>query len=116
AIVPFGPKVQYADEQPDADWELRVYPGADGAFDLYEDEGDSYRYEKGEYAWTPLAWDDAARTLTFGAREGRFAGMVEQRAFNVVLVREGHGVGVEPEPQADTVVVYTGAPINLAIL
>ncbi len=115
SILPLGPKVQHTGEQPAADWELRIYPGADGTFDLYEDEGDSYRYEAGAFAWTPLAWDDAARTLTFGARQGTFAGMVEQRAFNVVLVGKGHGIGVEAEPQADAVAVYTGIPMNLSI-
>ena len=39
--------------------ELRIYPGADGDFNLYEDEGDSYRYEKGAHAIIPIHWDDA---------------------------------------------------------
>jgi alpha-D-xyloside xylohydrolase len=115
SILLLGPQVQYSAEQPGADWELRIYPGADGMFDLYEDEGDSYRYEEGAFAWTPIAWDDAARTLTFGAREGGFAGMVAQRTFNIVLVSEGHGVDIEPELHADSIIAYAGVLINLYV-
>src|SRR5262249_53595052 len=53
SIVPIGPDVEYAAEKPADPIELRVYRGADGAFTLYEDEGDSYRYEKGVHATIP---------------------------------------------------------------
>jgi len=115
SILPLGPKVQHSAEQPGAEWELRIYPGADGTFDLYEDEGDSYRYEAGAFVWTNIAWDDAARTLTCSAREGGFAGIAEQRKFSVVVVGEGHGIGVEPEPYADGIIAYAGEPVNLHV-
>ena len=65
--------------------ELRVYPGADGSFILYEDEGDGYNYEKGVYSTITFMWNDRARTLTIGQRQGSFPGMIQQRQFNVVL-------------------------------
>lgn len=86
SIVPLGPVVQYVDEQPDAPYEIRIYPGADGRFTLYEDDGETYRYEKGEYATVALAWDDARRTLRIGAREGGFPDMTAQRTLNVRLM------------------------------
>ena len=46
AIVPMGPVVQYTAEMKDAAWEIRIYPGADSSFTVYEDEGDNYNYEK----------------------------------------------------------------------
>src|SRR5690606_14509486 len=49
SIVPMGPFVQYANEKTDPT-EIRVYPGADGSFVLYDDEKDNYNYEKGSYA------------------------------------------------------------------
>jgi len=85
SIVPMGPFRQYVDDQPDAPIGLHIYPGHDGRFLLYEDEGDSYRYEQGFFATIQLAWDDAARRLTLGQRVGQYPGMPEQREFRVVL-------------------------------
>ena len=79
AIVPLGPVVEHTGQRPDAPWEIRVYPGADGNFTLYEDDGETYRYERGERATTALRWNDARRTLHIGAREGRYPGMVTRR-------------------------------------
>ena len=83
-------------EKPADPIELRIYRGADGDFTLYEDENDNYNYEKGVYATIPLHWDDAAHTLTIGDRKGQFPGMLENRTFRVVFVRENHGVGDQP--------------------
>ncbi len=69
SIVPMGPEIEYANENPNGPIELRIYRGADGAFDLYEDSGDSYAYEKGQHAVIPLHWNDATGELTIGARE-----------------------------------------------
>ena len=93
SILLLGPKVQHSAEKPDAAWEMRIYRGADGAFDLYEDEGDSYRYEEGALAWTPIAWDNTGCILTIDDRSGEFEGMVKQRTFHVILVNEGRGIG-----------------------
>ena len=85
SIVPYGPDVQYADEKPWDDLEVVVYPGADGSFTLYEDAGDGYGYEQGEYTETVFRWDDAARTLTVEARKGAYPGMLAKRRFRVRL-------------------------------
>jgi alpha-D-xyloside xylohydrolase len=108
SIVPFGPSLQYATERPADPLELRVYPGADGSFTLYEDENDGYAYEKGIYATIDVRWDDAHRQLVLGERKGEFPGMLRSRRFQVVLVSPGHGVGVEAEEHPDAVVVYDG--------
>lgn len=89
AILPMGGPVEYADQDPQGPLELRVYAGADGAFELYDDAGDSYAYERGERAVTPLAWSDGARRLTIGARVGSFPGLVKDRTFKVVLIDGG---------------------------
>ena len=64
SILPLAEGLQYADQRPEGPLELRVYAGADAAFDLYEDAGDGYDYERGAYTLTHIAWDDAARRLT----------------------------------------------------
>jgi len=86
AIVPLGPVVEHTGQAPDAPWEIRIYPGADAAFTLYEDDGETYRYERGERATTTLRWDDARRTLHIGARQGRFPGMVTLRELQLRLM------------------------------
>ena len=82
AIIPIGPDVQYTGEKPWNDLEIRVYPGADGNFVLYEDESDSYRYEQG--ACSTIEFTLRGRTLTVGVRSGAFPGMLQQRRFRVV--------------------------------
>ena len=91
SIVPMGPVVQYATEKPDAPYEIRVYPGADATFTIYEDDNETYAYEKGQRATYDLVWNDAAKTLSIGARQGGFPGMVATRELNVVLVAPAGG-------------------------
>jgi len=85
SILPLGPEMQYVGEKRWDQLELRIYPGANGQFMLYEDEGDNYNYEKGVYATITMEWNDRARTLTIGERKGSFPGMLQQRQFTVVL-------------------------------
>ncbi|MBR1558751.1 MAG: DUF5110 domain-containing protein [Clostridia bacterium] len=64
SIVPMCEGLQYADQKPEKPVELRVYPGADADFDLYDDAGDGYGYERGEYTLTHFHWDDKTKTLS----------------------------------------------------
>lgn len=114
-ILPMGPVVQYANEQPDAPLELRVYRGANGTFTLYDDAGDGYGYEKGERATIALTWDDAAGTLTLGERVGRYPGMPTKRQFKVVAVRPGQGVGSDATPRPDRVIDYDGTATTVIL-
>ena len=108
SILPYGPPIQYAMEKVDP-IELRVYPGANGSFTLYEDEGDNYNYESGTHATIPFTWDNTAKTLTIGARVGTFPGMLAQRTFRIVFVTPQHGVGLAVNTPPDVVVTYDGA-------
>ena len=85
SILPLGPEMQYVGEKTWDHLEIRVYPGANGSFVLYEDEGDNYNYEKGVYSTITFSWNDKARKLTIGARKGEFPGMLKSRQFTVVL-------------------------------
>ena len=84
SILPLGPEMQYVGEKAWDNLELRVYPGADGRFVLYEDEGDNYNYEKGAYSVIQFGWNDKTHTLTIGARKGSYPGMLQTRTFTVV--------------------------------
>ena len=113
SIIPTGPSLQYTDEKKADPIELRVYTGADASFDLYEDENDSYNYEKGVFAVIPFKWDDKAKTLIIGARKGEFPGMLITRTFKVVLVKAGRGAGIEDTKKADKTVKYDGSEITV---
>ncbi len=89
SIVPFNKeKVQYAEEKPWSLLEIKVYPGANADFVLYEDENDNYNYEKGVYSEIPLTWNESSRTLVLGARQGEFPGMLQNRKFVISVVGE----------------------------
>ena len=114
SIIPMGPDLQFAEERPADPIELRVYPGADGDFTLYEDDNNTYDYEKGAYAAVPIHWNNSARTLTIADRKGRFPGMLESRTLNIVFAGAGHGTGVDISPQPDKVVRYKGKLISVS--
>ena len=99
--------IQYATQSIDP-LEIRVYAGADASFTIYEDEGDTYNYETGHYAQIPLSWNNAAKTLTIGARTGSYTGMPTMRTFNVVFVGANHGAGIGVTTSPDQVVKYDG--------
>jgi len=86
SILPIGPDVQYATEKKWDNLEIRLYPGANGTFTLYEDENDNYNYEKGAYSTIAFTWNDAKKTLTINDRKGTFNGMLAERKFKIVLV------------------------------
>ncbi len=88
AIVPTGPDLQYAEEQPGAVIHLKIYPGANGSFTLYEDEGDNYNYEDGKYSTIRMTWRNAKRTLVLEKRAGSFAGMQQHRQFSIEIAGE----------------------------
>ena len=113
SIVPMGPDLEYAAERPADPVELRVYPGADASFTLYEDENDNYDYEKGVRSTIPILWDDANRKLTVGARQGKFPGMLQRRTFRVVFVDDGHGAAIDLTSQPDKVVEYSGTQVTV---
>jgi alpha-D-xyloside xylohydrolase len=113
SILPMGPFLQFSNEKPADPIELRIYRGADGTFTLYEDEGDTYDYENGQYATIPIAWHESTHKLEFGARSGSFPGMLRERTFNIVWVSKGHGAGVDVTVHSDSVVHYMGEPVNI---
>jgi len=113
SIIPMGPTLQYSSEKPADPIELRVYRGADGKFTLYEDEGDSYDYEKGKFATIPIAWNESAQTLEIGKRSGDFPGMLKDRTFHIVWVSKDHGAGVAAAESPDVVTRYTGKSVKI---
>ena len=107
SIVPVGPDIQFTGDQPDAPIELWLYPGQDGAFTLYEDEGDNYNYEQGSFATILMKWKDSTWQLTLGDRQGSYPGMQVSKTFRVVIA---DGKPFDPRTEETQVreVVYAG--------
>ncbi len=111
SILPVGPNVQYATEKKWDDLEIRVYPGANGKFTLYEDENDNYDYEKGVYSTITFTWDDAKKALIINNRKGTFPGMLNERKFRIVKVTKNKGIGMDAVENYDKVVTYKGQKV-----
>lgn len=84
SIIPNGPKVNYATERPWDNLVIKVFPGADGRFTLYEDEGDNYNYTKGKYTTIDFVYDRKSGTVTVNDRKGEYPGMLASRKFTIV--------------------------------
>jgi alpha-D-xyloside xylohydrolase len=113
SIIPMGPFIQYATEKSTDTLELRIYPGADGQFTLYEDENDNYNYETGQYSEIPFTYHDSSKQLIIGNRQGTFTSLSPNRIFNIVWVDTGKGIGINSSSKFDTVIHYNGSEMGI---
>jgi alpha-D-xyloside xylohydrolase len=110
-----GPVMEYATERSADTLEVRIYAGDDGKFELYEDENDNYNYEKDRFATFSFSWNDKKKQLTISDRKGSFAGMLQKRVFNIVLVDGMHGSGNVTTAAADKSITYSGKALSVVI-
>ena len=89
SIIPVGPEVQYTGEKPWDELEIRVYPGRNVSFTLYEDDGTTCNYEQGKYTEITFTWNDKRHELTVSDRKGDFPSMLQNRRFRIVNVQTG---------------------------
>ena len=113
AIVPMGKFLQYTSEKPMDTLEIRIYPGADGHFTLYSDEGDNYNYEKGKYSEISFKWNEQQQIVIIDKQHGSYAGALKKHVFNIVWVNESKGYGTAITPKAKSV-VYMGGKMIVA--
>ena len=115
AIIPFGPEMEWSDEKPAELINLYVYAGQNGEFQLYEDEGTNYNYEKGKYATIDIRYDDASKTVSFGARQGQFPGMLKNRRFNIVLITKDAPKPLNLDNPEGKMVNYAGKALTIQL-
>ena len=115
AIIPFGPEMEWSDEKPAELINLYVYAGQNGSFQLYEDEGTNYNYEKGKYATIDITYDDASKMVSFSARKGQFPGMLKNRRFNVVLISKDAPKPLNLEDPEGKMVNYNGKAVSIQL-
>src|SRR5699024_1463272 len=105
SIIPLGPELEYITAEENPTLTLKIYPGQDGEFLLYEDEGDSYRYEQYEYSNIAFTWKESNQSLTISRRDGTYSGMPKQRRLRGVLASQ---------PESIQEVEYSGEEITLS--
>ena len=115
SIIPFGPEIQYSDEQSAEFINLYVYTGKDAQFLFYEDEGVNYNYEKGKYATIDITYEEASKTLTIGKRIGSFNGMLKTRRLNVIVVSKDSPKPLNLENPEGVLVNYNGKQISVKL-
>jgi alpha-D-xyloside xylohydrolase len=112
SIIPFGPELQYTSEKPADVITLNVYTGADASFNLYEDEGTNYNYEKGAYSIIPIKYNEATKTITVGDRKGSFRGMLQKRIFRINIISPNKAKSLDFDA-SDKEVTYEGKKITV---
>jgi alpha-D-xyloside xylohydrolase len=115
SIIPFGPELQYTTEKPADTITLNVYAGADAYFNLYEDEGTTYSYEKGAFSIITIKYNEATKTITIGDRKGSFSGMLQKRTFRVNIITPGKSKGLEFDAKGDKEVLYEGKKLMIKL-
>lgn len=117
SIIPVGSDIQHTN-QPNADKiTLYIYTGKDASFNLYEDEGVNYNYEKGAFCNIPITYKEASRTLTIGKCSGDFSGLSKNKIFRIVWIDKERKTDIDFSAQADTAISYNGSEqtINMNI-
>lgn len=115
SIIPYGPELQYTDQKVADTITLYVYSGKDGHFNLYEDDGKSYQYEKGAYSIIPLDYHETGHTLTIGERSGTYEGMLKKRVFKIKWVSPDKPAELNFSTPADKLIEYDGQAVTIKI-
>jgi alpha-D-xyloside xylohydrolase len=114
SIIPNGPEIEYTSQQTDGSLTFFVYTGENSSFDLYEDEGTNYNYEKGSYSVIPVSWSEEQKLLRIGDRQGSFEGMFEKRVFRVIRSSENDPVQFGDTVREGKLVNYDGNEILIS--
>jgi len=115
SIIPFGPALQYTSEKPADPIILNIYTGADASFDLYEDEGTNYNYEKGAFSIISIRYNEATKTVIISDRRGSFNGMLQKRTFKINLIKPGETKILSFDSKPDKQVSYKGKELTIKL-
>jgi alpha-D-xyloside xylohydrolase len=108
SIIPMGPEMQYSTEKTADPVELRIYPGADASFTIYEDENDNFNYKNGQFQKIPIRYNDAEKKVIIGKSEGNYPGCLQKRFFQIVVVDARNGGGHDRTKTEKYTVLYEG--------
>ena len=115
SIVPIGPAIEWTGDNSQSHITFRVYAGKDADFTLYEDDGTTYAYEKGQYSTIEVHWHDASHTFTIDARKGSFPGMSPRRTFCVTVIDPENPRAFDPDNDQTICITYEGHPATFGL-
>lgn len=113
SIVPWGQEIQYASQPLTEPVTILIYTGANGSFDLYEDEDVNYNYENGACSTIRFRYSESGKKLTIEKCQGEFPGMAGEREFRIVWVDKNTPCSIEKMIQKGKVVKYSGDEMNV---
>lgn len=113
SIIPFGPELQYTSEKPADTITINIYTGADASFNLYEDEGTNYNYEKEAFSIIPIKFNESAKTLTIDNRKGSFNGMLQKRIFRINIITPDKTKSLDFAAGCDKEISYKGKKLTI---
>lgn len=108
SIIPVGADIQHTNEASNDKITLYIYTGRDASFNLYEDEGVNYNYEKGSFCNIPITYKEASQTLTIGKCSGDFKNLSKNKIFRIVWIDKEKKTNIDFSAQADTAISYNG--------
>ena len=115
SLIPFGPEIQFSGEKQNDPLTVRVYAGASGKFDLYEDDGMTNANERGERSLITLSWDDQSRCFSVGERQGAYPGMLQKRTIRVLLIEPAKPAASDAAETALPTLSYEGKAQSLKL-
>jgi len=115
SIIPFGPAIEYTSEKPADKILFVVFAGADAEFTLYEDDGLTYGYERGEYSTIDIRWNENTHKLSIGPRNGNYPGELRNRVFCLAVVDPETPHGYDPDGTGALCVNYDGTYYTLGL-
>ncbi len=107
-----GPIVNYVGEKPE-DLEIRIYRGASGSTEIYQDEHDNYNYEKGLFTTFEINWNNEKNILALTEQKGDFPGASLPKKINVVFIKENQEMNEQPVNNPDKILIYRGKKISI---
>lgn len=115
SVIVMGEEIEYVDQKPADNLYIYIYGGKDGKFDLYEDDGVTYNYEKGKYSTISFTYNNEKGELTISEPQGEFPEMLKERNLNVVLITQDKPVGIDDENIAFKQLKYEGKQISVVL-
>lgn len=88
SIIPMTEPIEFANQKPNGPLQIHIYTGKDADFELYEDEGDGYNYEKGQYAVTKMSWNEKNEKLDISETQGNYKEMIEDKEYKTYIYKK----------------------------
>lgn len=112
SIVTRNQPAEYADAGDNREMDIVVYAGQNAEFTLYEDDNETYNYEKGNYMSIDMAWNENDSRIMFSKPKGDLIPLLKERTFNIIVKKRHTDGSVSSSAKS---VVYKNASLTVHI-